>query len=413
MHQAKLHHRDNLYSFEHLPVESDVDRCIIANLKKNTTMKKMFLLVMTCISVMGFSQKMEGTENVYQFTPVKENATGAVENQCATGTCWSFATISFLESEIIRKGNKPVDLSEMFNVRVSYTKKADSYVRFQGKQQFSAGGLSHDVINVLDEYGIVPEAAFTGYVEGKTIYDHTGLDAMLGSTVKTVLESKLNEDSNDWKNSVESILNSGIGELPTTFKYDGKEYTPASFRDAMKLNASEYVSITSFAHHPFYKPFVLEVPDNWAKGSFYNLPLEEFQKVMDYAIDNGYTVAWDADVSEKGFSFQHGAAILPDEKVTKDEMWKKVVAEMPVSQKSRQLAFDKFETTDDHLMHITGKAKDQNGTTYYITKNSWGPDNKFGGIQYVSKNYIQMKTVGILLHKDALPKEIKAKLGIQ
>ncbi len=375
-------------------------------------MKKLVLLSLTLLSISAFSQTVTKASSVYQFTPIKENAAGLTENQCATGTCWSFATISFLESEIIRKGNKPVDLSEMFNVRVNYTRKADSYVRYQGKQQFGPGGLSHDVILVLDEQGIVPESAFSGMLEGKTEYDHMGLDAMLESTVKTVLEKKLNEDGSEWKNSVESILNAGIGVAPTTFKYDGKEYTPASFRDAMKLNASDYVSITSFSHHPFYKEFVLEVPDNWSKGSYFNLPIEDMQKVLDYAIENGYTVAWDADVSEKGFSFQNGVAILPDEKVAKEDMWKKIVAEMPVTQQNRQVAFDEFKTTDDHLMHITGKAKDQNGSMYYMTKNSWGPDNLYGGYQYVSKNYFQMKTVGILLHKDAIPKEIRTKLGI-
>ncbi len=375
-------------------------------------MKKLFLLSMTLMSISGFTQAVTKASSVYQFTPIKENAVGLTENQCATGTCWSFATISFLEAEIIRKGNKAVDLSEMFNVRVNYSKKADSYVRYQGKQQFGPGGLSHDVIMVLDEYGIVPESAFSGLLDGKTEYDHMGLDAMLESTVKTVLEKKLNDDGNEWKNSIESMLNAGIGEVPTTFKYDGKEFTPASFRDAMKLNASDYVSITSFSHHPFYKECVLEVPDNWAKGSYYNLPIEDMQKVLDYAIESGYTVAWDADVSEKGFSFQNGVAILPDEKVSREEMWKKIVAEMPVTQQNRQLAFDAFKTTDDHLMHITGKAKDQNGTVYYMTKNSWGLDNMYGGYQYVSKNYFQMKTVGILIHKDAIPKEIRTKLGI-
>jgi len=349
----------------------------------------------------------------YKFTVVKENAVGQTEDQCATGTCWSFATISFLESEIIRKGNKPVDLSEMYNVRINYSRKADSYVRFQGKQQFGPGGLSHDVTDVVRDFGIVPEAAFSGLVADKKEYDHMGMDAMLESTVKTVLEKKLNEDSNEWKKSVEDMLNTGIGEVPAQFEYNGKKYTPASFRDELKINAADYVSITSFTHHPFYSQFVLEVPDNWAKGSFYNLPLDEFMKVVDNSLDNGFTIAWDADVSEMGFSFQQGLGILPEPGVKKDELWTKVVPEINADQQKRQDAFDQFKTTDDHLMHITGKAKDQNGTMYYITKNSWGTENPYKGFQYVSRNYMMMKTVAIMVHKDAIPQDIKKKLGIQ
>ncbi|MBX7053247.1 MAG: C1 family peptidase [Flavobacteriales bacterium] len=375
-------------------------------------MKSLFTSIVLCVALFANAQEKPKTDLAYKFTPVKENGAGVTEDQCATGTCWSFATISFLESEIIRKGNKPVDLSEMFNVRVNYSKKADSYVRFQGKQQFGPGGLSHDVMGVVAEYGIVPESAFPGVMDAKNEYNHGGLDAMLESTVKTVLEKKLNEENNEWKQTIDGMLDAGVGKIPGTFEYDGKKYTAQSFRDAMKINANDYVSITSFSHHPFYSQFVLEVPDNWMKGSFYNVPLEDLQKIADYAIDNGYTIAWDADVSEKGFSFSNGMAILPDPSVKKEEMWSTVVKEADVTQQSRQDGFDTFRTTDDHLMHITGKAKDQNGNIYYITKNSWGQQNPFGGYQYVSKNYFQMKTIGIMIHKDALPKEIKVKLGI-
>ncbi len=375
-------------------------------------MKSIFTSIILCTALFTYAQDKSKTDIPYKFTPVKENGVGLTEDQCATGTCWSFATISFLESEIIRKGNKPVDLSEMFNVRVNYIKKADSYVRFQGKQQFGPGGLSHDVIGVVAEYGIVPESAFPGAVDEKSEYNHAGLDAMLESTVKTVLDKKLNESNADWKQTVEGMLDAGVGKMPTMFEYDGKKYTPQTFRDAMKINPSDYVSITSFSHHPFYSQFVLEVPDNWMKGSFYNVPLDDMQKIADFAIDNGYTIAWDADVSEKGFSFSYGMALLPDATVKKEEMWTTVIKEASVTQQTRQDGFDTFHTTDDHLMHITGKAKDQNGNIYYITKNSWGKENPFGGYQYVSKNYFQMKTIGIMIHKDAIPKEIKVKLGI-
>lgn len=359
------------------------------------------------------AQPGEKTRAPYEFTKLKENAAGQIENQCATGTCWSFATMSFLESEIIRLGNKPVDLSEMYNVRIAYLKKADSYLRYQGKQQFGAGGLSHDVITVMDEYGIVPESAFVGLPQGKKEYNHSEMDTSLEKMMKEMLDKKSNDGSVEWKADVEQILNSSIGEAPVAFEYEGKKYSPSSFRDAMKLKAADYVTLTSFQHHPFYMPFVLEVMDNWAKGTYYNLPLDDFQKVMDHAIDNGFTVAWDADVSERGFSFRNGIGILPDDQETKDELYTKVAKEKMVTQQNRQKEFDNFKTTDDHLMHITGKAKDQNGTIYYLTKNSWGPDNLYGGYQYVSRNYFQMKTIGIMMHKDAIPLEIRNKLGIQ
>lgn len=348
----------------------------------------------------------------YTFSIVKENAAGATENQCQTGTCWSFATISFLEAEVIRKGGKAVDLSEMYNVRINYPLKADSYVRFQGKQQFGPGGLSHDAINVLRDYGVVPETAYSGLKTGVTEHNHNAMDATLEATVKTVLEKKLNEDSQDWKRSIDGILDAEIGPLPdATFAYNGKKHTAASFRDELKLSAADYVSITSFSHHPYYSSFVLEVPDNWSKGSFYNVTMDDLGRIADNAIDNGYTIAWDADVSEKGFSFQQGVAILPAVQPKKDEYWSKVHEELVPTQQLRQDAFDRFETTDDHLMHITGKSKDQNGNIYFITKNSWGTSNPFKGYQHVSKSYFLMKTVAIVVHKDAIPADIKTKLG--
>lgn len=382
--------------------------------KLNSIMRKLLIAISFFLSVVAVSQTGSTVSGgvPYQFTIMKDNAAGQMEDQCATGTCWSFATISFIESEIIRKGNKPIDLSEMYNVRINYSRKADSFVRYQGKQQFGPGGLGHDVLDVVRDHGIVPEVAFKGLQPGKTEYDHGGLDGMLESTVKTVVDKKLNESGNDWKETVESMLNAGIGVVPEQFEYEGKRYTPASFRDAMKINANDYVSITSFTHHPFYFQFVLEVPDNWSKGSFYNLPLDEFMRVMDNALDNGFTIAWDADVSERGFSFSKGLGILVDESIKKEEMWNGVMRESEVSPQERQDAFDSFKTTDDHLMHITGKAKDQNGTVYYITKNSWGTENPYKGFQYVSRNYVMMKTVSIVVHKDALPKDLKTKLNI-
>jgi bleomycin hydrolase len=376
-------------------------------------MKKIAFILMSVAAVtFAFTAGTDNVASPYTFTTIKNNSAGATEDQCKTGTCWSFATISFLESEIIRKGGKAVDLSEMFNVRINYSRKIDSFVRYQGKQQMGPGGLSHDAIYVMKYHGLVPESAYSGFLAGQKEYDHGALDVIMESVAKSVLEHKLNEKNSDWKVSVEGILDANVGKVPAEFEWDGKKYSPASFRDAMGLNAYDYITITSFTHHPFYTQFVMEVPDNWAKGSFYNVPLADMQNIMDNAIDNGYTVAWDADVSEKGFSFQEGVAVLPEANLTKDELWKNVVKEKAVTQENRQEAFDQFKTTDDHLMHITGKAKDQTGAIFYMTKNSWGADNQYKGYQYVSTNYFQMKTIGIMVHKDAVPAALKKKMGI-
>lgn len=375
-------------------------------------MKYILLAVAILITHMAVAQPDNKNLSPYNFTVLKQNEAVEVENQCFSGTCWSFATISFLESEIIRKTGKKTDLSEMFNVYHIYNMKADSYVRFQGKQQFGPGGLSHDVLLVVDQFGLVPESAYSGVDNANAVHDHSSMDAILESTVNTVLEKKINENDLNWKKYIFGILESNLGKIPDSFDYEGKKYTASSFRDALGINASDYVSITSFSHHPFYAPFVLEVPDNWSKGSFYNLPLDEMQQVIDHAIDKGYTVSWDADVSEKGFSFEHGIALLPTEGTAKEQMFKQIIEEQKVDQSSRQQAFDRFKTTDDHLMHITGKAKDQNGNIYYITKNSWGTSNINKGYQYVSTSYFRMKTVSITLHKDALPEAIKKKLKL-
>jgi bleomycin hydrolase len=338
------------------------------------------------------------TASAQQFTIVKNNAHGKVENQCKTGTCWSFATTSFIESEIIRKGFKPVDLSEMYNVRLTYPKKAESYVRFQGKQQFGPGGLSHDVLAIIDEFGIVPEEAFSGFVEGTTEYDHTALDEKL----TYIVNEGMKNPTHSYQKSVIEVLNNEIGEAPREFKFNGASYTPASFRDAMKINAKEYVCLTSFTHHPFYSSFVLEVPDNWSKKSYYNLPLDEFQRVADIALSKGYTVAWDADVSEETFDARKGFAYVNN-----------FQDEPKIDQAKRQEAFDSYETTDDHLMHITGTAKDEKGNLYYLVKNSWGTEGLANeGFQYISVPYFRYKTVCMIVHKDAIPKEIAVKLGM-
>ncbi|MFZ6050926.1 C1 family peptidase [Halocola ammonii] len=360
------------------------------------------LALALCVSTFVSAQD----EQVYEFTVVKEIDATETKDQCRTGTCWSFATISFLESEALRLGNGKHDFSEMFNVRVTYPLKAEKYVRYQGKYQFGPGSLSHDVINAVAEHGIVPESVYKGLNYGLEEHNHAEMDAMLEAMVKAVVENKGRRLTNKWEDAVNSVLDVYLGEIPTTFEYSGKIYTPEEFRNAMGIVPEDYLSFTSFTHHPFYEPFVLEVPDNFSQEPFNNVPLEDLVSIVDNAIEKGFTVAWDADVSERGFSFRNGMAIAPEESVSKDQLFKEVVEEVEVTQMLRQVQFNNFQTTDDHLMHIVGMALDQDGKEYYIVKNSWGADNPYGGIQYVSKAYFMLKTVGILVHQDAVPSDV-------
>lgn len=350
--------------------------------------------------------------NPYSFTTVNMAESTPAKDQCNTGTCWSYSTTSFLESEIIRMGKGQQDISEMFNVRMTYPKKAERFVRYQGKAQFGPGSLNHDVINVVRDYGMVPEEVYSGLMSGVNSHDHTEMDAMLEGMLKALIEKRTAGMGNSYLTAVEGVLEAYLGEAPKEFTYKGKSYTPQSFRDAMGIKPADYVSLTSFNHHPFYQSFVLEVPDNFSGGSYWNIPLDELEKIVVDALAKGFTIAWDADVSEKGFSFRYGLALLPEENVSRDDYFKKVVTEMTVTQENRQLGFDNYQTTDDHLMHIIGTAKDQNGNLYFVIKNSWGQGNPHQGLQYVSSAYFRMKTVGVLLHKDAIPSATKSKLKI-
>jgi len=371
-------------------------------------MKNLLFTFLFCVATLiNYSQDKKPA---YTFKTEIDLSHTETKNQCMTGTCWSFATVSFLESELMRMGKGQHDLSEMFNVRMTYPKKVEKYIRMQGKYQFGPGSLSHDVINVLENSGLMPESAYSGRESKGELYDHGQLDAVLEAVVNAVLDN--DPGNKDYEKAIHGILDAYIGEVPETFTYKEVEYTTESFKEAMGLNASDYVSFTSYTHHPFYKEFILEVPDNFSQGQFMNVPVEELVNIIDEALANGYSIAWDADVSEKSFSFRNGMAIIPEDGVKKDELWSKVVPEKKVTQEMRQETFDNFTTTDDHLMHLIGKAKDQNGTTYYMIKNSWGDGNPYGGIQYISLEYIKLKTVGILLHKDGVPKMIRKKAGI-
>ncbi len=382
----------------------------------------------------GDDGKKDKPDEVYKFEDVVILPATDVKDQNRTGTCWSFSALSFLESEMIRMGKPKADLSEMFVVWHTYSDKAVKDVRLHGSLNFAAGGAFHDVTNVISEYGMVPETVYSGLAYGEEKHVHGEMDKVLSEFVGAVIENKNRKISTSWHEAFESTLDSYLGEIPQKFNYDGKEYTPQSFADNfMGLNMDDYVEISSYTHHPFYSKFILEVPDNWAWGEVYNVPLNELEEIIDYSLNNGYTVAWAADVSEKGFvTSNKGVAVLPaapeidmsdaeiakwealDEKEKQQELYKldKIVPELKVTQEMRQTAFDNYQTTDDHGMHIIGLAKDQEGRTFYKVKNSWGEYNKYKGYFYASKPYVNYKTTCILVNKDAIPQQIRSKLGL-
>jgi bleomycin hydrolase len=362
----------------------------------------------------AFAQEKKEAEE-YLFTNKIFLEATSIKNQQKTGTCWSYCTTSFIESELLRMGKPSIDLSEMYNVRMNYVEKSTNYVLRQGKAQFSEGGLSHDVLNSISKYGLVPESAFSGNEYNPGNHNHQEMVTILESTLNAVLKNTRNL-SNVWMGNINGTLNTYLGKAPTEFEYEGKSYTPQSFVEFLEFNPNDYTTFTSFTNVPFYEKYILQVPDNWANGSFNNVPLNELMQIIDNALENGFTIAWDADVSEKTWSRKKSIAIMPAtpfQDMSKEEradLFKKIVPEMTPSQEERQKLFLNFKTTDDHLMHIIGTAIDQNNNAYYLVKNSWGDKRAFDGYVYVSKAYMAMKTMGIMIHKDAVPKTIAKKL---
>lgn len=363
---------------------------------------------MVLLGTFAFGQKTE-----YQFTKVIDLTLSPVISQGKTGTCWSFSTTSFLESEVKRITGKTIDLSEMYAVRMTYPEKAYNYVYRQGKAQFSEGGLSHDVMNAVAKHGIEPQEVYMGMTPGKETFDHSELEKNLASQLEKIVKDPKNNLKEGWMNSVQSTLDEYMGKAPEKFKFEGKEYTAKSFANELNIHPEDYVTLTSFTHHPSYSRFILEIPDNFSNGSYYNLPLDEYTQTLNDALQNGFTVALDADVSEKTFSAQAGMAIWPSEGNEKD-YFKVLLPESSINAEIRQKAFENYDTTDDHLMHITGMVKDQIGNQYYDVKNSWGT-NGLGneGHIYMSIPYFKMKSIAYTVHKDALSNELKKKLGIQ
>lgn len=372
------------------------------------------------------------SENGYQFTTVVQQKATPVKDQAVSGTCWCFATTSFIESELLRQGKGEYDLSEMFIVRQKYQNQmADNLLR-HGKGNVTQGSITASWITAFNQVGIVPEEAYTGINYDSPVHNHSELAGYVEAISAEAVKQKKN--SKQYQELANSLFDIYMGKVPETFTYKGKEYTPKSFAESLGIDTDDYIPLTSFTHKPYYKPFEVEIPDNWEHSQMYNLPLDELISVMDGALKSGYTLCWDGDVSEKGFAYLNGVAINPD--VKSDDLYKDSdrahwgqlndterlaevfrfehpYPEVKVTPEIRQQGYESGKTTDDHLMHITGIATDQNGTKYYITKNSWAADsNDFGGYLNMSESYVRAKTIYILVHKDALPKTLKEKLGI-
>lgn len=356
----------------------------------------------------------------YTFTISKMIEAPPVKNQFKSGTCWAFSTNSFVESEIMRLGHGQIDLSEMYFVRNMYIQKAENYIRYQGHANFGSGGEPHDVINTIREYGLIPYAVYTGMPPGQVKPTMNEMDDVLKAMLDAMLKLPDGKLNPNWKAAFIGALDGYMGTPPANFTFQGKNYTPQSFAQSLGINPDDYVEITSFLHHPFYKPFILEIPDNWANGEVYNIPLQDMLRVVDNAVNNNYSVAWAMDDSERGFSFKNGVAIVPEknfEDMTpgeRDSMFTGPRPEKEINQANRQEAFDNLSTTDDHGMQIIGIANDQTGARYYLVKNSWGTEaNDLGGYLYASIPYFLYKTTMIMVNKNALPKDIAQKLGIK
>ncbi|WP_300701925.1 C1 family peptidase [Bacteroides sp.] len=370
-------------------------------------------------------------EQGFVFTTVKANPITSVKNQNRSSTCWSFSTIGFLESELLRMGKGDYDLSEMFVVHHTMIDRAQNYVRYHGDSSFAPGGSAYDVVYCLKNYGMVPQEIMPGIMYGDTLPVHNELDAVAGAYTDAIAKGRLTKLTPVWKKGLSAIYDTYLGQCPEKFSYKGKEYTPLTFAASLGLNPDDYISLTSFTHHPFYTEANIEVPDNWRNETSWNLPLDEFMAVIENAVNNGYTVAWGSDVSEQGFT-RDGIAVMPDaargaeltgsdmarwtgmkEEDKRKELTSKPLPEINVTQELRQEGFDNWQTGDDHGMLIYGIAKDQNGKPYFMVKNSWGTNSKYKGTWYASNAFVAYKTINILVHKDAIPAEIAKKIGIK
>lgn len=356
----------------------------------------------------------------FQFTEVVNIENTPVKNQGSSGTCWSYSANSFLESEMIRMGKQPVEISQIYTARNAYVEKGKNYVRMHGAISLGDGGALHDVINMYRKYGAVPQSVYTGLNYGTANNKFAEMAAMGEGVLQAAVKNPNGELSPNWIKAYTAVIDTYLGEVPQSFDWKGKKYTPQSFaKEVVGINPDEYVEISSLMEHPYYTKFVLMVPDNWSLDQVYNVKMNELTDVIDNALKKGYSVAWAGDVSEKGFSWKNGVAYVPAKGVAemtpeeKEGMFNGPKAELEITEEMRQAAFDNYNTTDDHGMHIVGLYKDQSGKEYYMIKNSWGASNDYKGYMYMSKNFVKYKTTAILLHKGGLPKEIAKKLDIK
>lgn len=365
-------------------------------------------------------KKIEGNKsdsNKYVFTVVKNIENTSVKNQASSGTCWSYSTNSFLESEMIRLGKEPVDIAEIFTARCVYKDKADMYVRLHGGLSWGDGGSCHDVINVFAKYGALPQSVYSGLNYGTSKNKFGEFQGVLKGMLDAVVRNANGTLTPVWKTAFEKVMDVYLGEVPASFDWKGKTYTPRTFADqVVGIKPSEYIEFSSFNNYPFYTQVPLLVQDNWDFQKVVNVPINDITTIIDHAIANGYSIAWATDVSEKYFSWKNGVAFVPEknwedmEETEQKSLFNGKATERIITQEMRQKAFDNYETTDDHGMHIVGSAKDQTGKDYYIVKNSWGEKNDYKGYLYVSKAYVQYKTTAFLVHKGAVPKEIISKI---
>lgn len=395
-------------------------------------MKKAFIIAsMALVSLGTFAQpKAKEQKEGFKFTTVKENPITPVKNQYRSSTCWSFSSCGFLESELLRMGKGEFDLAEMFIVHKTMEDRGVNYVRLHGDSSYSPGGSFYDAIYCLEHYGLVPQSAMNGIMYGDTLPVHSELDAVASGYINALAKSNSKKLTNVWRKGLTAIYDTYLGKCPENFTYKGKEYTPKSFAKSLGLDPNDYVSLTSYTHHPFYSKFSIKVQDNWRNGLSYNLPIDELMEIMEAAVKEGYTIAWGSDVSEMGFT-RDGIAVVPDiqrKDLTGSDMahWTGMTVrdrakeatshpapEMKITQEMRQEAYDNWQTTDDHGMQIYGIAKDQNGKEYFMVKNSWGTKNTYKGTWYASKAFVAYKTMNIVINKNAIPRKIAKKLGLK
>lgn len=375
-------------------------------------MKKIFIIALSALVCAGVTAQ-DGKKG-YVFTTVDSLAITPVKDQANSGTCWSFSSIGFFESELLRLGKGEHDLAEMFVVHKTMEDRAKAAVRLHGDIEFAQGGSFYDVVYCWKNYGMVPQEVMPGIMYKSDRINHTELTAVAKAYVDALAKGNLKKLSDVWQKGFSGIYDAYIGECPEKFTYNGKEYTPQSYAESLGLNMDDYVSLTSYTHHPFYEQFVIEIQDNWRWGLSYNLPLDEFMAVMHNAIKTGYTFAWGADVSETGFLRSKPAVcVIPSEEDKENKILREPGEEMTITQEMRQEAYDNWETTDDHGMQIFGIAKDQNGKEYYMMKNSWGKYGKYKGFAYISKPYAAYKTINIVVNKKAVPKHIAKAIGLK